>query len=167
MAPPELYVVCCTAPGFLGIMPHPAPPPRLSNALQALRSGGVELLVTLLEDHECKQLGLGFLARECARQGIEHLAHPVEDMAMPTDAAAFAALALDLKHRFLAGTGIAVHCRAGIGRSGLLAASVLVALGKSTSEAFAEVSRARGATVPEVPAQGRWLELHQQALTGK
>ncbi|MDH3452003.1 MAG: protein tyrosine phosphatase [Gammaproteobacteria bacterium] len=155
------------SPGFLAIMPHPAAGPQLTVELQALRRSGVELLVSLLDAHESADLGLADAASVCAQCGIEHRSHPVADMSTPADGPAFTALARSLKHRLLAGAGIAIHCRAGIGRSGLLAASVLVACGAKPEEAFAEISRARGASVPEVPAQGRWLEQHQQALVAE
>lgn len=164
--PVDLHIVRRLAPGFLGIMPHPSAPPRLADELHALRKAGVDVLVSLLAAQECAALGLGGLRADCAKFGIEHLAHPVADMAVPTDAEAFTVLALTLKRRLVAGAGIAIHCRAGIGRSGLLAASVLVALGASPGAAFAEVSQARGASVPEVRAQGDWLAQHQHDLLG-
>ena len=122
MAPNALYVVRRVASGFLATMPHPPAPPQLAVELQALHTSGVGLLVSLLESHEREDLDLGGLASDCTKHGIEHLSHPVADMATPADSGAFVELARTLKDRLVAGTGIAIHCRAGIGRSGLLAA---------------------------------------------
>jgi len=159
----QFFIVRRTGRGFLGIMPHPDAA-QLSAELAELRSNHVAMLVSLLQPGERDDLGLADTETRCAEHGIEYLSHPVQDFGPPADGPAFAALALTLKQNVLAGSGIAVHCRAGIGRSGLLAASVLVALGASPAAAFAAVSAARGETVPEVPAQARWLESHRQLL---
>jgi protein-tyrosine phosphatase len=56
------------------------------------------------------------------------------------------------------GGSVAIHCRAGIGGSGLIAGCVLVAQGLPRAEAFPRVSRARGFDVPDTDAQIAWLE---------
>ncbi|MDH3712276.1 MAG: protein tyrosine phosphatase [Gammaproteobacteria bacterium] len=159
----QFYIVRRESQGYLAVMPHPDAA-QLPEQVAGLRRRGVAVLVSLLQTHERDSLGLADTGHLCARQGIEYLSHPVEDLQVPTDSEAFAKLALALKDRLLAGTGIAIHCRAGIGRSGLLAASVLVACGFTPAEAFAEISAARGASVPEVPAQGLWLQRHRKLL---
>ncbi len=52
---------------------------------------------------------------------------------------------------------VAVHCRQGIGRSGLIAAGVLVTSGVPAGKALEVVSSARGQIVPETPAQVAWV----------
>ena len=159
----QLFVVRREGQGFLAMMPHPDAV-RLPAELAQLRSNRVATLVSLLEPDERESQGLTDTGNLCAQHGIQYVSHPVPDFGTPADAQAFAALALTLKRDLLDGSGIVVHCRAGIGRSGLLVASVLVALGASPTTAFAEVSTARGETVPEAPAQGRWLKRHRKLL---
>ena len=55
------------------------------------------------------------------------------------------------------GKKVAVHCRQGIGRSGLIAAGVLVSAGIGAEKAIEAVSSARGLAVPETPAQLEWI----------
>jgi protein-tyrosine phosphatase len=62
-----------------------------------------------------------------------------------------------IRAHLAAGRGVAVHCYAGLGRSPLLAAMVLIDHGLDATEAIARVSRARGAAVPEMPEQHTWL----------
>lgn len=62
-----------------------------------------------------------------------------------------------------AGKNVAVHCRQGIGRSGLIAAGVLMTSGAGPAEAMQIVSSARGVAVPETLAQRQWTE---QLLSG-
>jgi protein-tyrosine phosphatase len=51
------------------------------------------------------------------------------------------------------GKHIAIHCRQGIGRSALIAASVLVLSGFAPDKAFDLLSKARGYTLPETEEQ--------------
>jgi protein-tyrosine phosphatase len=65
------------------------------------------------------------------------------------------------------GKSIAVHCRQGIGRSGLIAAAVLVSSGTDVDQAIETVSAARGQTVPETPEQLQWIrQLRSGRLVG-
>jgi protein-tyrosine phosphatase len=66
--------------------------------------------------------------------------------------------------QLVSGAAVAVHCRAGIGRSGLVAAGLLVAQGRSPAEAFTAVSNARGVRVPDTPDQEAWLHRQAQSL---
>jgi protein-tyrosine phosphatase len=52
---------------------------------------------------------------------------------------------------------VVVHCRAGIGRSSLIAGTVLVRFGIPPEEAWRLITAARGFRVPETPEQGEWL----------
>jgi protein-tyrosine phosphatase len=52
---------------------------------------------------------------------------------------------------------IAIHCRQGIGRSALIAASLLVLGGIAPEAAFQRVSEGRGCSVPETSEQRQWL----------
>ncbi len=57
------------------------------------------------------------------------------------------------------GTGMIVHCAAGIGRSGTMAAGVLLALGVDHDRALATVAEHRPTAGPEVGAQAELIEL--------
>ncbi len=50
-----------------------------------------------------------------------------------------------------------IHCRAGIGRSGMLAACVLVKAGLDPEAALQRVSEARGCPVPDTEEQRAWV----------
>jgi protein-tyrosine phosphatase len=56
------------------------------------------------------------------------------------------------------GKNVAVHCRQGIGRSGLFAAGVLAGSLLDPEQAFEIVSSARGLPVPETPEQRSWIQ---------
>jgi protein-tyrosine phosphatase len=54
------------------------------------------------------------------------------------------------------GETVAVHCRQGVGRSALLAACILAALGDRPDLAFERIAKARGCPVPDTPEQREW-----------
>lgn len=56
------------------------------------------------------------------------------------------------------GKGVAIHCRQGVGRAGMIAASLLVEQGVPPAEAIRRVSAARGIQIPETPEQRLWIE---------
>jgi len=63
------------------------------------------------------------------------------------------------------GKNAVVHCRQGVGRSGLMAACLLVARGKEPGAAVVELDRAREITVPETAEQRSWIDLYASSLT--
>jgi protein-tyrosine phosphatase len=62
-----------------------------------------------------------------------------------------------LSHHLGAGRGVGAHCFAGLGRSPLLVAAVLINHGHSDEDAIDLVSAARGYRVPEMDDQHDWL----------
>jgi protein-tyrosine phosphatase len=56
------------------------------------------------------------------------------------------------------GKAVAVHCRAGIGRSSLIAACVLVLLGLAPGTALDRIGKARGGNVPDTEGQRDWVD---------
>ena len=81
---------------------------------------------------------------------------PIRDFGVPDDMAAFVALVERLAEAVRAGEAVLIHCGAGIGRTGVVALCVLLALGVLPDEA-ARAVRAAGAG-PETPGQRRWVE---------
>jgi hypothetical protein len=51
---------------------------------------------------------------------------------------------------------VGLHCRAGIGRSGLMAAGLLMFLGEQETVAWDRVSKARGLSLPDTQEQRFW-----------
>ena len=153
---PSVYPIDLDAPGRLFLMPKPSGE-WLRDDLAHLATLGVCVVVSLLEPDEARELGLGDERPVCADLGLTFLAAPIPDRGLP-EADAFAALALDLAARLRAGAGVAAHCRAGIGRSGMAVCCILAAFGLSAEEARARVSRARGVAVPDTAEQAAFLD---------
>ena len=124
------------------------------------------MLVSLLREDEQRELGLEEEAAACSRCEIEFVSIPVPDLGAPSDGEKFVQAVHALANRVRAGANIAVHCRQSVGRSGMLAVSIAVALGLSLDSAVETVSRARGVPVPETKPQIDWLRLNVDALSG-
>jgi len=140
----------------MALMPAPAPT-RLAGVLTALADTGVHDVVSLLPDDEAEALGLSDEAAACDAAGLKFTQIPIEDFSVPSDPAAFRADIDHLVTTLADRRHLAIHCRAGIGRSGLVSACVLVRLGFNPTGAIARVSRARGHAAPETPEQRAWV----------
>lgn len=119
--------------------------------------GGDATVVCLTEEHELADRYPAYLV--WLRAAVERAAiwMPVHDLhAPPVDAAE--ALVRDLACRLVDGDTLLVHCAAGMGRTGTIAACVLIALGHDTTTALDSVGAARPGAGPEVGAQRDLVE---------
>ncbi|MGD9804461.1 MAG: hypothetical protein AB7E81_18095 [Hyphomicrobiaceae bacterium] len=131
--------------------------PRGADHVSMLKAAGVDTLVSLLEPDEAVEVGLAKEADWCAQAGVEFLQLPIADHGVPSGFRMIEGAMLELAAHLRAGRGVAAHCYAGLGRSPLLAASVLIHHGWSDGEAIEVVSAARGCMVPEMDTQHLWL----------
>ena len=150
------YPLARSGAGRLSTMARPSGGERLTQELAALAEGGAQVLVSLLTDEESVDLGLAGEADAARAAGLELLRMPVPDLTVP-DVEETLALALALAGRLAGGADVVVHCRAGIGRSSLLAAAVLVCEGVEVEEAWRLVEDARGVPVPDTAEQRAFL----------
>jgi protein-tyrosine phosphatase len=151
------FVIERDGPGRLATMACPRGGDWLDDELQALRTEGVDVLVSALTNSELVELQLS-AEPELARQaGLTYISFPIPDRGAPEGVAAVTDLVDRLAERLAGGDFIVVHCRAGIGRSSLIAAAVLVREGLSPAEAWDRISVARGLQVPDTEAQRVWL----------
>jgi protein-tyrosine phosphatase len=154
----ELYWIPTPFSGRLAMAPRPRGGDWLVGELRGWRGAGIDVVLTLLTRDEAAEFDLEGEAEAAATHGVRFRSFPVPDRDVPASRTAFRDLVSEVVGELSAGHGVAVHCRQGIGRAGLVAAGVLIAAGIDPAEAVARVSTARGRTVPETPAQLRWLD---------
>ena len=111
----------------------------------------------MLTDAEAEELGLNDESTECAAAGISFVNVPIPDRSVPSDTNAFLRSVEQLATRVREGRYVAVHCRASIGRSSVLAACILVRLGWDAKTAFDAIEGARGRSVPDTSEQKQWV----------
>lgn len=154
----EIYWVRCDTPGRLAIMPRPRGGEWLEDDLQSLRSEGVDVVVSLLQPEEVAELDLIREEALCRAVGMEYLSHPVRDHDVPSAPDPADLLVRELGQRLRRRRNVAIHCRAGIGRSATLAACALAQCGLPLHEALLRLAEARGFAVPETPEQLQYVE---------
>ena len=151
--------------GQLAIVPRPRGGDWLEDELHALKSEGFDVIVSLLTGEESEELGLIREARVSQSLELDFLNLAIPDLDVPLSRNAARALLSKLYDTLVAGKHVAIHCRQGIGRSGLVAASLLVLAGIDPKTAFLKISSARGLRVPETDAQRDWvMEFSKEVL---
>jgi protein-tyrosine phosphatase len=153
----ELYWIPIES-GRLAIMARPRSGDWLSDEIAGWRKDGVDVAVSLLEPHEARELELDAEATECANARIEFVSFPIQDRGVPLSVPETRALIELLAGKLKTGASIAIHCRAGIGRSALIAACTLTKLGMAPKDALRLIGKARRLTVPDTEEQARWVE---------
>jgi len=122
----------------------------------ALREAyGCDTFLLLVEDHELVSTRTTGLPAAFERQGIELVRHPVVDMKVPADAAAYRVTLETLANAVRAGKTVVIACRGGLGRTGTAVACLLVDVGMEPDAAIALTRAARRNTI-ERGSQVEW-----------
>lgn len=128
----------------------------LEDTILSWRTDGIDCVVSVLEPSEIA--GLPEAESElCQEFGMDYLSFPIRDKSVPPSLESFANFVKILAGRISSGQGVAIHCRAGIGRSTTVAACVLIWLGLDADVALDMIAEARGVEVPETEAQRQWI----------
>lgn len=137
-------------PGQLAGTPWPGLIRETDDDLDALRHVGVTRLVSLTEQ--------AFPEALATRFGIQCASLPIPDMQAPTLTRA-AALCDDIDRWLAAGEVVALHCKAGLGRTGTLLAAYWLWQGNGQRTALESIDRVRrlDATMIQAPSQTAFL----------
>ena len=114
-----------------------------------LKAAGAVAVMTLMPTYELEQNDVAHIGVICEELGLEWYQLPIEDDCAPEQA--FEAAFTDYKASILAllqaGKKVAIHCKGGSGRTGLMAAILMTQLGYSKTEAQALVQQLRPKTL--------------------
>lgn len=153
----DLYWIPLTKTGRLTTSPRPRAGDWLDDELKAWREDGVDVVVCLLTPPELLELGLTGEAQACEKNGIEFISYPIEDFGLPESTLKTLELVDQINSLLHENKAIAIHCHAGIGRSTIIAASVLARHGIEIETALQGIEKARGVRVPDTEEQREWV----------
>jgi len=154
--------------GYLGLTlcPGKKDPGRwdrdLGEDLKAIKSWGATTVVTLIEDHEFAMLHVENLGNAVKAMGMEWIHLPIVDVSVPDERfeKGWLTVGPKLHARLDAGERILIHCRGGIGRSGLVASLILKERGVQPDIAIRRTRTARPKAV-ETPEQEAYVHTHE------
>lgn len=148
-------------PGRLAIAARPRGGEWLEGEVRSWHDQAISTVVSLLTPEEEQELQLESEKRSVTSQGIKFVAVPVQDRGVPDAKAPLQTALREADAALAAGRNVLVHCRQGIGRSGLFAACLLINHDWSSQKAAEELTNVRGVTVPETAEQRRWLDRYE------
>ena len=155
---PTIYTVKEFNDGKLSVMAKPVSGEWIEDEFIGLKRLGVNTVISLLEKEEEKDVGLEAERSLCHKHNLEFIAFPIPDRGLPNTRDALI-LASKLYQQIISGKHIVIHCRAGIGRTGIIAGAVLVKSGIDATNALELISSARGVQVPDTEEQENWLKV--------
>jgi protein-tyrosine phosphatase len=160
----RLYWLDGPWPGKLALAARPRGGDWLSDEIADWKRAGVNTVLSLLTPAEEQDLDLRDEGREVKAQGLAFASFPIPDRQVPKSEAKLTETLERVANFLSSGKNVVVHCRQGIGRTGLIASCLLVKSGMSPGAAMDVVSAARGVAVPETPEQRDWIDRYSPAL---
>lgn len=136
-----------TAPGGgrIGMVACPGLQRGLEADLEGLKQWGANGLVSLVEAHELITLGITDLEATLDRHGLWWRHLPIKDRHTPDEGfeKRWHSEGTRLRRLLSAGDRFVVHCWAGLGRTGTIAARLLIEMGCRPADAIQKVREAR------------------------
>ncbi len=121
----------------------------LADDLDVIAGWGASAVVSVILPEELMMLDVHNIGEQINARGMQWYHLPVPDGGVPdhTFEQSWASAGLELRRALRGGSKILIHCKGGLGRTGMLAARLLVELGESPEEAIRRVRDARRGTI--------------------
>jgi len=161
----KLYWLEDKWPGRIALSARPRGGDWLGDEVGEWKRAAINTVVSLLEQQEERELDLQRESAEVRGHGLDFLWLPIPDRHVPGSEAALAQPLERLDRTLREGKNVLIHCRQGVGRSGLVAACLLVKNGMSPGAAVEKISSVRGVQVPETDEQREWIDHFAIAFT--
>jgi protein-tyrosine phosphatase len=146
----------------LGIMARPRGNDWLEEEIIKLKKQNIGIWISLLEPHETSEVGLRDQASLCSKHKLNFINFPIVDRGVPEKGSKVDQLISQLALKIQGGETIVIHCRMGIGRSSIIAASILLQYGFKTEQILQKITSARGLKVPDTEQQVQWLKRREK-----
>jgi protein-tyrosine phosphatase len=155
---PDLFWIPGPWQGRLAVAARPRGGDWLQDEVTAWRKAGLRAVVSLLENDEAAQLDLAHEGSVVESAGLRFMSFPIPDRGVPASTRQALSVLGNIAAALEQGQNVAIHCRQGIGRSGLVAAGLFVMSGMAVEKAVEVVRAARGLTIPETQEQFEWIK---------
>jgi protein-tyrosine phosphatase len=162
----ELHWVSGPWVGKLAVAARPRGGDWLEDELASWHQKGIDEVVSLLTSDEEESLDLKREANMVRQQGMKFVSFPIIDREVPGSQSELTSALEKLNSDLSSGKNVLIHCRQGVGRTGLVAACLLVTKGWDPAKAVEHVSVSRGTAVPETKEQRRWIDHYAAVLAG-
>jgi len=162
---PDIYQIELIGSGSLSVMAKPVSGEWIEDEFSGIVKWGIDRIVSLLESHEAFEVGLGEEKEITEKYGMEYVHYPIPDRGLPNSVKDYLAFTKRLYHEAAGGLNTVVHCRAGIGRTGIVAAGVLLHCGFEPQQAIEHISKLRGVAVPDTEEQINWVVKSHAAMS--
>lgn len=146
----------------LAIVLRPWGDDRLDDEMRALREAGIDIVVSMLQENEARDLGLAGEETSAKRAGMLFANFAIPDRGVPPDKQAFQEFLTTLEDHLTNGKRIAIHCRGSIGRAPLTTASLLIRSGILPETAWQQIAASRDCPVPDTEEQREWVDRHMR-----
>ncbi|RSL15727.1 hypothetical protein EDE15_1229 [Edaphobacter aggregans] len=134
----------------------------LDDEMLALRTAGIDVVVSMLQKDEARDLGLADEEVSAKRAGLLFANFAIQDRSVPHDKQSFNEFLIILENHLANGKRIAIHCRGSIGRAPLTIASLLIRSGIPPETAWDHIAASRDCPVPDTEEQREWVDRHMR-----
>lgn len=152
-------------PGKLALAARPRGGEWLDDEVESWRREGIDTVISFLTSEEEADLDLKAEATIAEARGMKFWSFPILDRQVPDSKRSLTQTLRRLDTELEMGRNVVLHCRQGVGRSGLVAACLLVMNGIEPEEAVQRLSSARGLPVPETEEQRLWIDQYAGKLS--
>ncbi|MFN4098941.1 MAG: protein phosphatase [Pararhodobacter sp.] len=133
--------------GTLALCPLPA----TIAERRALAAFAPDLVVSMTESAEMEELGAGDLPRWLKAKRLRWVHFPVADFQAPREGADWSVVSVPAAQLLDWGGTVMLHCRGGLGRSGMVALRLMIESGEDPALALARLRAARPGAVETEP----------------
>ena len=118
---------------------------NLTESVKQLKDAGAQAIITLMFDQELKKNDADMIPNECETQGINWFQLPIIDDDVPSEdfTKAYKLHLGDILSILRTQGTVAVHCKGGTGRTGLVIAILMYELGYDKAEIIKQVQQVR------------------------
>lgn len=143
--------------GELGLCRMPGHGGDFAGDLSVILDWHPQAVLTLAEGAELDKSGASELGQKLADMGIEWFHLPIPDYGVPVDAdgARLSNICTKLSQLLARNARIVIHCRAGCGRTGMIALRLMALQGEDAGHAFRRLRQARPCAI-ETAGQLEW-----------